>query len=57
MTGWLTRASVATQERLDELNGRRRTFYAGAYHRYAFHEDGLWSAVRAAAHLGVRWPA
>ena len=51
-----TRASVATQARLDELNGRHRTFYAGAHHRYAFHEDGLWSAVRVAAHLGVRWP-
>ena len=51
-----TRASVATQARLDELNGRRHTFYAGAHHRYGFHEDGLWSAVRAARHLGVRWP-
>jgi predicted NAD/FAD-binding protein len=52
-----TGRSVATQDRLDELNGRNRTFYAGAYHRYAFHEDGLWSAVRAVSHLGVRWPA
>jgi len=51
-----SRASVATQDHLDELNGVRRTFYAGAYHRYGFHEDGLWSAVRAAHHLGVRWP-
>ncbi len=48
--------SVASQDRLDELNGRRRTFFAGAYHRYGFHEDGLWSAVRAVSHLGVRWP-
>ncbi len=52
-----TRASVATQDRLDELNGRNRTYYAGAHHRYGFHEDGLWSAVRAVAHLGIRWPA
>ena len=51
-----TAASVDTQDQLDELNGTRRTFYAGAYHRYGFHEDGLWSAVRAAHHLGVRWP-
>lgn len=49
-------ASVATQPRLDELNGRRRTFFVGAYHRDGFHEDALWSAVRAAGHLGVRWP-
>ncbi len=51
-----TRASVVAQAELDELNGRRRTFYVGAYQRYGFHEDGLWSAVRAAQHLGVRWP-
>jgi uncharacterized protein len=49
--------AVATQARLDELNGRDRTFHVGAYQRYGFHEDGLWSAVRAVSHLGVRWPA
>ena len=52
-----TPESLASQARLDELNGRRRTFFAGAYHRSGFHEDGLWSAVRAVSHLGVRWPA
>jgi len=51
-----TAASVGTHDQLDELNGTRRTFYAGAYQRYGFHEDGLWSAVRAVHHLGVRWP-
>jgi uncharacterized protein len=51
-----TPESLASQERLDELNGRARTFYVGAYQRYGFHEDGVWSAVRAASHLGVRWP-
>jgi uncharacterized protein len=51
-----TPESVATHDRLDEFNGRRRTLYVGAYQRYGFHEDGLWSAVRAVSHLGVRWP-
>jgi uncharacterized protein len=50
-------AAVATQDRLDELNGRDRTFHVGAYQRYGFHEDGLWSAVRAVSHLGIRWPS
>lgn len=50
-----TPESVATQTRLDELNGRDHTFYVGAYQRYGFHEDGLWSAIRAVSHLGVRW--
>ena len=49
-------AALATQPHLDRLNGVRRTFFAGAWQRWGFHEDGLWSAVRVAAHLGVRWP-
>jgi uncharacterized protein len=52
-----TPEALASQARLDELNGRNRTYFAGAYQRYGFHEDGLWSAVRVAAHLGVRWPS
>lgn len=48
--------AVATQPELDRLNGVRRTFYAGAWQRWGFHEDGLWSAVRVAEHLGVGWP-
>ena len=52
-----TAESVATHDRLDELNGRRRTYFVGAYHRYGFHEDGLYSAVRVADRLGIRWPA
>jgi uncharacterized protein len=51
-----TAVSVATHDRLDELNGRQRTYFAGAYQRYGFHEDGLYSAVRVADRLGVRWP-
>ncbi len=50
-----TPRSVATQPKLDGLNGRRNTFFAGAYQRYGFHEDGLWSAVRVASHFGIRW--
>ncbi len=49
-------AAVATQPDLDRLNGPRGTYFAGAWQRWGFHEDGLWSAVRVAAHLGVEWP-
>jgi predicted NAD/FAD-binding protein len=49
-------AAVATQPELDRLNGLRGTFFAGAWQRWGFHEDGLWSAVRVAAHLDVAWP-
>jgi predicted NAD/FAD-binding protein len=50
-------AALATQPHLDGLNGVRRTYFAGAWQRWGFHEDGLWSAVRVAGHLGVSWPA
>ena len=49
-------AAVATQPHLDELNGVDRTFFAGAWQRWGFHEDGLWSAVRVADRLDVAWP-
>jgi len=49
--------ALATQPLLDRLNGVQRTFFAGAWQRWGFHEDGLWSAVRVAQHLGVAWPA
>jgi predicted NAD/FAD-binding protein len=49
-------AALATQPELHRLNGARRTYFAGAWQRWGFHEDGLWSAVRVAAQLGVEWP-
>lgn len=49
-------AALATQPDLDRLNGVGGTYFAGAWQRWGFHEDGLWSAVRVAAHLDVAWP-
>lgn len=50
----LDRAAVAAQPLVEALNGRRRTFFAGAHLRYGFHEDGVVSALRVAEHFGVR---
>lgn len=44
----LNRAAIAAQRRWAEVNGRRRTWYAGAYWRYGFHEDGVVSGLRVA---------
>lgn len=50
-----THASVAAQSRAGEINGRRHTWFAGAYWGFGFHEDGMRAGVEAAAGLGVRW--
>jgi predicted NAD/FAD-binding protein len=51
-----TPASVAAQARKAEIQGVRRTWFAGAYWGWGFHEDGMRSAVDVANALGVRWP-
>jgi predicted NAD/FAD-binding protein len=37
-------AAINAQKKRNVINGKRSTYYAGAYWRYGFHEDGLWSA-------------
>lgn len=51
-----TREAVAAQARRHEIQGRRGTWFAGAYWGWGFHEDGLRSAVEVARSLGVAWP-
>jgi predicted NAD/FAD-binding protein len=46
-------AALAAQGRWSEINGQRRTWFAGAYWGNGFHEDGLQSADRVCRALGV----
>ncbi len=48
-----TRAGVAAQARYDQISGRNRTHYCGAYWGFGFHEDGVRSARRVASELGA----
>ncbi len=48
-------ASVAAQARKAEIQGCNRTWFAGAYWGWGFHEDGIRSAVDVAEGLGVGW--
>jgi predicted NAD/FAD-binding protein len=48
-----THASVAARARKPEIQGRRRTWYAGAYWGWGFHEDGMRSAREVADMLGA----
>jgi predicted NAD/FAD-binding protein len=45
--------SMATQAELPSLNGKRNTFFCGAYFGYGFHEDGTRSAVEMARLFGI----
>jgi predicted NAD/FAD-binding protein len=49
--------SVAARARKAEIQGQRRSWFAGAYWGWGFHEDGIRSAVEVAAALGVPWQA
>lgn len=51
-----THAAVAAQRRIAEIQGVNRTWFAGAYWGFGFHEDGMRSGVDVARALGVRWP-
>lgn len=48
-----TPQSPLSQAALLELNGTHDTFYCGAYMRYGFHEDAVWSALKVANHFGL----
>ncbi|MET3650651.1 NAD(P)/FAD-dependent oxidoreductase [Dyella japonica] len=46
-----TTASVAAQARKPEIQGKRQTWFAGAYWGWGFHEDGVRSAMEVAQAL------
>lgn len=50
-----THAGVAAQSRRWEIQGSQRTWFAGAYWGWGFHEDGMRSGVEVAHALGAEW--
>ncbi len=48
--------TLRAQERLPEIQARRKTWFCGAWTGYGFHEDGLASALAVANALGIRAP-
>lgn len=48
--------AVSAQKRLQALQGRRRTWFCGAWTGYGFHEDGLVSGLAVTEALGGKAP-
>lgn len=48
--------AIENQSKLDDIQGKNRLWFCGAYQRYGFHEDGLGSAVKVAARMGISPP-
>ena len=46
-------AAIRAQEGIGAIQGATRTWYAGAWLRNGFHEDGIASAMRVARTMGV----
>jgi uncharacterized protein len=44
-------AALAAQKTIAQMQGINRTWFAGAWLRNGFHEDGFASAVRIARHM------
>jgi uncharacterized protein len=43
--------AIKAQGKIDQLNNEGNILFAGAWQRYGFHEDGLWSAKKAVQNL------
>lgn len=48
-----TLEAFQSQSKLDQLNGKRGTYFCGSYFGYGFHEDGAKSGVQVAKHFGM----
>lgn len=51
-----TTEAIRAQNDINEIQGRDRLWFCGAWSRYGFHEDGLLSAVTVAKKMGITIP-
>lgn len=48
--------TIRTQRELDLIQGKRNTWYAGAWTNFGFHEDGFTSGLKIGQRLGAQFP-
>jgi len=46
-----TEDGMLAQQKQADINGINHTYFCGAYWRFGFHEDGVWSALQALKHF------
>lgn len=46
--------AIKAQEEIENIQGKDRFWFCGAYQRYGFHEDGLLSAVKIGEKMGIK---
>jgi predicted NAD/FAD-binding protein len=49
------KAALMAQQRIREMQGQNNTWFAGAWNRHGFHEDGIASAMRVVRALNDRY--
>ena len=49
-------AAIAAQKKLKTIQGKKNTWFCGAYQGYGFHEDGIKSAVQMVKEMGFSIP-
>ena len=47
-------SAIIAQEKIEDIQGKDRFWFCGAYQRYGFHEDGLLSAINLAKRMGIK---
>ena len=48
--------AIGAQKRIDEIQGKNKIWFVGAWLKYGFHEDGILSAVNIAKNFDVKTP-
>ncbi len=48
--------AIKAQEKIESIQGKNNLWFCGAYQRFGFHEDGLFSALKVVNAIGVKAP-
>lgn len=49
-------AAILAQQEIHQLQGKNKLWFCGAYLKYGFHEDGIWSAINVVKKMGKDLP-